>query len=99
MTDNWKPIVLAVMLVVFVCCVCVGLAYRDITDVGECVVVQPLEAAHGSISSSGLVFHVEYIGTTKGTGEACSVRSQVTESEYERMIYGEKRLDLSGSEE
>ena len=87
---HWKIGVVACVFIVFLCA---GLALRDIMDVGECVVVQPLEAVFGAVKYPGL-YRVLYRGTTKGTGEACSRSVLVTESEYERMIYGEKRLDF-----
>ena len=87
MNDNWKIIVLAVGFFLSVCGVIAGLAYRDITDVGECVLIQPREADSGSISSSGHVFHLDYSGTTKETGWPCTVRSLVTVFEYDRMMY------------
>jgi len=93
MKDNWKIGVLACMFIVAVCCVCVGLAWRDVEEVSDCVVVRPLEAVSGAVKYPGM-YRVLYRGTTKGTGEACSQSVLVTESEYERMIYGEKRLDL-----
>ena len=89
MTDHWKTAVLAVMLVVSVCCVCAGLACRDITDVGECVVVRPLEAVSGHIAYPGL-HRVLYRGTTKVTDEACTTEVWITEFEYERLMYGRK---------
>ena len=87
MIDHWKTVVLAVMLVVFVCCVCAGLAWRDITDAGECVVIQPLEAVSGNIAYPGL-HRVFYRGTIKGTGGVCTKAVWVTKTEYERVMYG-----------
>ncbi len=95
MKDNWKIGVLACtsIVCVFVFAICVGLAWPDVEKVSECVLVRPLEGASGFITYPGM-YSVSYRGTTKGTGEVCVESVMVTESEYERMMYGEERRDL-----
>ena len=88
MTDNWKIGIVAVMIMSAIVSGCIFLALRDNITFGECVLVSPREADSGSISDSGQVFRLDYSGTTKGTGEPCSITSLVTVFEYDRMMYG-----------
>ena len=92
-TSSWQICFLACLFIVCVCALCVGLATHGVENSEECVLVRPLEAVSGAVKYPGL-YRVLYRGTTKGTGKACSKSVLVTESEYERVIYGDKRLDL-----
>jgi len=93
MKDNWKIGVLACMFIVAVCCVCVGLAWRDAGQVGGCALVPPLEGISGYIEypsileGLGIRYSVLYRGTTK-EGGSCTKYALVTKSEYERVMYG-----------
>ncbi len=95
-TSNWKVGVAACVIFVFMCAGCIFMVFRDrVYKAEDCVLVRPLEVVSGHIEPPGTMYYVLYRGTTKEAGEVCVESVMVTESEYERMIYGEERLDLN----
>lgn len=97
MTDNWR-IVVGCLFIMFMFAICYLLSLRNVEKVNECVVVQPREVVSVRIihfdrfygESSGTMYCVEYRGTTKVTGDPCTIDVLVTKSEHERVIYGWK---------
>ena len=64
------------------------------TRTNRCLAYEPREPAGGYIHhiggflrGSSVVFHIWYKGETKDTKEDCQVRKNVTEGEYERIMY------------
>jgi len=73
MKNSWKICVLTCVFVTFVF-VWVGLSWRDVKQVSECIVARPLEGVSGFITYPGM-YSVSYRGTTKkDRRDLCEVR-------------------------
>lgn len=60
--------------------------YKPITD--RCIINSPNQLIRGDIRFSPAQYLFYYKGAMSETREECEVRVRVTESEYERRMYG-----------
>lgn len=90
---NRKVCVVACGVIMFICAMFFGLAWRNSREIDECILTQPSEAVSGFITYPGTMYFVSYSGTKKVSGESCVLNVLVTLSEYERMMYGRQLHD------
>lgn len=85
-------------VVAAIVCVVVGgvVALAWTVETNRCAITKPRTLTGGWIGTDGGMFAktqaywLYYKGETGRTGKACKARERVTESEYERVMYGQE---------